>query len=204
MQKSSKLFLSLLVISGMTMNACSPAIEEMDDDMDEETHDTEVVEVEDHDDSDDSDDDEDESHDDDDSDDMDTEDPVDSEVPAEVEETVTEDEPAVVEEEPEEVSASDYSDGTYSATGSYQSPAGSESIAVSLTLEDDIVTSVTVSSHAENDTSVQFQNKFIGGVSSQVIGMDLDQLSVGNVAGSSLTPKGFNSAVASIKAQAAS
>lgn len=104
----------------------------------------------------------------------------------------------------EEVSTSDYTDGSYTANGSYSSPAGSEAISVKLTLKDDIVTAVSVTVLAENSTSIDFQNKFAGGVSSQVIGVDMDQLSVGNVAGSSLTPKGFNAAVASIKAQAAS
>ncbi len=96
-----------------------------------------------------------------------------------------------------------YQDGSYSSIGNYQSPAGPVSIAVDLSIKDNVVTSVTVSPQAENETARLFQEKFAGGISAAIVGMSLDELNVREVAGSSLTPIGFNNALADIKASAA-
>lgn len=96
-----------------------------------------------------------------------------------------------------------YEDGTYDVQGSYQSPAGAETVDVSLTLENDIVTAVTVTPTSENQTSYKFQENFAGGISAEIMGKSLDELNVGVVSGSSLTPKGFMDALEQIKADAA-
>lgn len=93
-------------------------------------------------------------------------------------------------------------DGTYAATGSYESPAGQETVAVSLTLADGVVTAVEVTPEATNPTSKQFQTKFASGVVDVVVGQPVDGLSVDAVSGSSLTPEGFNDALAQIVADA--
>ena len=95
-----------------------------------------------------------------------------------------------------------YADGEYSAEGSYISPAGEQSVKVEVTLEDDIVTAVTVTPEADDPQAKGFQEKFAGGVSDVVVGKDIDTLDVSRVAGSSLTSGGFAQAIESIKAEA--
>ncbi len=99
--------------------------------------------------------------------------------------------------------ASDYADGSYTADGSYQSPGGQESVSVSITLEGDVVTAVTVTPHATSGNSKQYQTQFASGIADQVVGKDIDSLNVSRVAGSSLTSGGFNDALEQIKADAA-
>lgn len=97
----------------------------------------------------------------------------------------------------------DYADGTYTATGSYATPESVETISVTLTVADDVVTAVSVSGDPQARESQQYQSQFIGGISDAVVGVDLDELSVTRVAGSSLTSGGFNEALAQIKTDAA-
>jgi uncharacterized protein with FMN-binding domain len=96
-----------------------------------------------------------------------------------------------------------YADGTYEADGSYTSPGGQEDIGVSITLEDDVVTAVTVTPHATSGNAKQFQGQFAGAIAGEVVGQDIDSLDVSRVAGSSLTSGGFNDALETIKADAA-
>jgi hypothetical protein len=102
------------------------------------------------------------------------------------------------------VSGSDYANGSYTSTGRYVSPNGNEQIEVTLTLQDDIVTAANVVSKATNPNAKQFQGEFINSYKSQVIGKDIDSLNLGKISGSSLTPKGFNDALAKIKSEAKS
>lgn len=95
-----------------------------------------------------------------------------------------------------------YADGTYTATGSYVSPGGQESIEVTLTLTSDVVSAVEVVSNADNPNSVRYQGEFIDGIADVVVGVPLDELEVDKVAGSSLTSGGFNEAVETIKGEA--
>lgn len=97
-----------------------------------------------------------------------------------------------------------YKSGTYTVDGSYTSPAGPEMIAVKLTLKDNIVTSAEVTPKAVAPMSQRFQGQFISGYEQYVIGKNIDQINVSVVSGSSLTPQGFNDALAKIKAQAKS
>src|SRR5690606_35922471 len=99
--------------------------------------------------------------------------------------------------------ATSYRDGEYTVTGHYTSPAGPETIKVTLTLQDNVVTDAEVVAEATNQISIMRQGEFVGGYKAQVIGKNLNEVNVGKVAGSSLTPKGFNEAVEQIKAQAA-
>ena len=123
-------------------------------------------------------------------------------MPPLIEEAVEEE----LEEEEELVEATTmYVDGTYSSSGSYQSPAGSESISVTLVVQDDRVSSLSVASNATHATSQTYQGKFISGINSLVVGQDISELgSFSQVNGSSLTPSAFNQALNSIKSQALS
>ena len=93
-------------------------------------------------------------------------------------------------------------DGTYSATGNYVSPGGSESVLVTLMLKDDIVTDAVVTGNANNPTSKNWQVRFVSNVKGEVVGKKLDAIQLDVVSGSSLTPVGFMDALAKIKVQA--
>ncbi|WJL96025.1 FMN-binding protein [Microbacterium sp. ET2] len=96
-----------------------------------------------------------------------------------------------------------YADGTYTAEGTYNTPESVEQITVTLTLQDDVVTDVEVSGDPQRPESERYQSQFIGGIADEVVGRNIDDLSVDRVAGSSLTSGGFNAAVEEIKAEAA-
>ena len=96
-----------------------------------------------------------------------------------------------------------YTDGTYTADGSYVTPESVETISVTVTLESDVITAVEVTGDPQARESQEYQGKFIGGISDAVVGQDIDQISVSRVAGSSLTSGGFNKAIEDIKSQAA-
>lgn len=100
-------------------------------------------------------------------------------------------------------SEASYADGTYTATGHYISPAGEESVEVTLTLASDVVTGVEIGVLAENPGSKMLQGLFSEGIGEKVIGKDIDSIELfSSVNGSSLTPKGFDEALQSIKAEA--
>lgn len=95
-----------------------------------------------------------------------------------------------------------YKNGNYSATGSYDSPGGTENVSVSLTLTNDIITNVSVTSGAYDRRSQSYQNIFIANYKQYVIGKNIASVNLGKISSSSLTPIGFNDALAKIKAQA--
>ncbi|MDQ1215957.1 MULTISPECIES: FMN-binding protein [Microbacterium] len=96
-----------------------------------------------------------------------------------------------------------YTDGTYTAEGTYQTPEGPETITVKLTIASDAVTAVEVTGEPTRRESKQYQSQFIGGISDAVVGKSLDDVKVDRVAGSSLTSGGFNAAVEEIRTDAA-
>jgi uncharacterized protein with FMN-binding domain len=101
-----------------------------------------------------------------------------------------------------QVSASTYKDGTYTATGSYRSPGGPDQIKITVALKNDIITSVSAVPMPGDRESTKYQNLFVSGYQSVVVGKDISTLKLGAVSGSSLTPIGFNDAITQIKAQA--
>ncbi|MBS1907087.1 MAG: FMN-binding protein [Actinobacteria bacterium] len=100
-------------------------------------------------------------------------------------------------------SGTTYKDGTYTADGSYQTPETVEKISVSITVKSDTVTAVDVTGDPQASETKHYQSQFIGGISAQVVGKKLDDISVSRVSGSSLTSKGFNQALATIRTEAA-
>ena len=97
-----------------------------------------------------------------------------------------------------------YEDGTYDATADYQSPNGTETIKVTLTLESDVVTDVEVEGKSVDPSPEveQHQAEFEDGIAGEVVGKNIDELDVHRVGGSSLTSSGFNEAVEQIKIKA--
>ena len=98
----------------------------------------------------------------------------------------------------------DFADGTYTATGSYISPNGTETIDVEVTLTDNVISAVTVGTNPTNPTTSRFQMMFSGGIEAEVVGQRVDEVEVTRVAGSSLTGNGFTDALEQIKADALS
>lgn len=99
--------------------------------------------------------------------------------------------------------ATTYVDGTYTADGTYVDGGGvAETVTVTIRLAGDVVTAVDVTGDAASPQSRQYQQAFIGGIAGEVVGKDIDDLSVSRVAGSSLTSGGFNDALEMIKADA--
>ncbi len=102
----------------------------------------------------------------------------------------------------EAVNTSEYKDGTYTAQGNYISPGGEETVGVSVTIENGVITDSTFTVMAERPTSVTMQNNFAGGYKALVVGKNIDEVQLTKVAGSSLTPGGFMDALEKIKTQA--
>lgn len=96
-----------------------------------------------------------------------------------------------------------YADGTYSAKGSYATPESVETVDVTVTLENSVITAVEVVGDPQAAESRHYQSEFIGGISAEVEGKNIDDISVSRVAGSSLTSGGFNEAIEAIKSEAA-
>ncbi|GAA4675945.1 hypothetical protein [Frondihabitans cladoniiphilus] len=96
-----------------------------------------------------------------------------------------------------------YKNGTYTEQGTYSSPGGQELISVQLAIHDDAVQAVTVKTVKADPTATSYEAKFIGGISSAIVGKKIDDLHVTNVAGSSLTSQGFDDALTKIKSDAA-
>lgn len=93
-------------------------------------------------------------------------------------------------------------DGTYTSTGHYQSPEGEESLGVKLQIKNNTIVTAEVTVVPSNDTTARFQGIFKDAFAPQVVGKDIRTLKLEKVAASSLTPKGFNDAVAQIVKQA--
>lgn len=95
-----------------------------------------------------------------------------------------------------------YADGTYEATGQYATPESVETVDVTLTIAGDTVTDVTVTGDPQAAESRRYQSEFIGGIKDEVVGKNIDEISVSKVAGSSLTSGGFMNALETIKSEA--
>ncbi len=100
-------------------------------------------------------------------------------------------------------SSGDFTAGDFEAEGVYQSPAGVQRVAVSLTLSaDGTITDLDVDGLASSGESSQFQKLFESGINAEVVGKSITDLDVSEVSGSSLTSGGFNAAIDDIISQA--
>lgn len=95
-----------------------------------------------------------------------------------------------------------YKDGTYQATSSYRTPESTESIGVSVTVANNVITDVSVSLSAKERDSEFYQAQFADNYKAQVVGKNINEVKLSRVAGSSLTSGGFNSALDTIKQDA--
>ncbi|MBW4040859.1 MAG: FMN-binding protein [Acidobacteria bacterium] len=99
--------------------------------------------------------------------------------------------------------SADLKDGSYTATGHYQSPAGDSMVAVTVTLKSGTITAVKVVPKTPNPTAQQYETQFASGVGAVAVGKKISGLQVGAVSGSSLTSQGFEKALAQIQSEAA-
>ena len=99
----------------------------------------------------------------------------------------------------ESTDTSTYEDGTYSATGSYISPGGVESIDLTMTIENGVITATELGQNASDGDAQQYQAAFASGYAELIVGKDVNEVSLSRVAGSSLTSNGFNDALDQIK-----
>lgn len=99
-------------------------------------------------------------------------------------------------------SSSGFTDGRFTKTAPYQTPGGTETVTVTVGLRAGEVTSVEVVGSEHTANAKHYVEAFAGGVAGQVVGKKIAGLQVGAIAGSSLTPNGFNAAVAKIAAAA--
>lgn len=95
-------------------------------------------------------------------------------------------------------------DGSYSAIGNYTSPGGIEEITVELQIKNGQVEDANVIPGAQISTSKIFQQEFVDNYKQFVIGKPISEIKLDKVAGSSLTPKGFNDALMKILNEAQS
>lgn len=95
-----------------------------------------------------------------------------------------------------------FKDGSYTATGSYESPGGNESITVHVTLQNGVITASSADSGAQDPEASEYQSMFISGYKSHVVGKKIASVNLSRVSGSSLTSQGFNEAIKQIENQA--
>lgn len=93
-----------------------------------------------------------------------------------------------------------YDDGTYEARGWYGGLPSHQD--VTLAIEGDIVTDVQITTPAENETSLGYQQRFADALPAAIVGRPIDELDVDRLAGSSGCSDGFMNALAEIKASA--
>lgn len=101
---------------------------------------------------------------------------------------------------PSAPSTAEFADGEYSATGWYGSLPSHHD--VTLTIEDGAVTDVEISTPAEDETSLGYQQRFAAALPDAIIGRDIADLTVDRLAGSSGCSEGFMDALAKIKEEA--
>jgi hypothetical protein len=100
--------------------------------------------------------------------------------------------------------ATTYTNGAHTVNTAYTAPGNANhTMAVTLTLKDDIVTASSITFGGDKvGESSKYQNRFMSAYQSQVIGKKLDAIKLSRVGGASLTTGGFNDAIAKVKATA--
>lgn len=102
----------------------------------------------------------------------------------------------------ESTDTSTYANGTYSATGTYLSPGGRQSIELTVTITDGVITDTSIKNNASDAESKEHQELFSDNYKTLVVGKKVGDVSLSRVSGSSLTSNGFNAALDQIKEDA--
>jgi len=112
--------------------------------------------------------------------------------------------PVPVTPPPTPVATFSYKNGTYSASGNYFTEGGPETIGVTVTVKDDVITAGSIQNQAKHGTSQEYQNLIVGSFNGFVTGKKLSDINPMRVSGSSLTTIGLNAALSKIQSQAKS
>lgn len=94
---------------------------------------------------------------------------------------------------------STYVDGIHTAIGNYGSH--DSSIAVTITLVDDVITGIQITPDATDPTSLDLQRRFADAIPAVVVGKRIDEVNIDRLAVPSPTPDGFETAIEQIKEQ---
>jgi hypothetical protein len=87
---------------------------------------------------------------------------------------------------------------TRTETVSYRTPAGSDQVEFSVTVESGVITAATATSKAENDISKKWQASFATNVSAKVVGKKVSDIGdMAAIGGASLTTGAFDQFVSS-------
>lgn len=97
---------------------------------------------------------------------------------------------------------SSYKDGTYSSTADFYTPEETDTIKVSLSVKDGVVSNVSAVTSTSSRESRQYDSAFLNAYKSYVVGKSLRGLNLNRVSGASLTTEGFNNALDMIRQQA--
>lgn len=96
-----------------------------------------------------------------------------------------------------------YNDGKYTISITYRVPKNyTDTIIFTFDLKDDAIQNVDFTADASNRDSQQYINLFGKNYKPLVLGKKLDNLSLSNVAGASLTTQAFNESLSKLKEQA--
>lgn len=123
--------------------------------------------------------------------------------PVRKEEAPKAEEPIKEAPKPASKNVSGYTDGTYSATGSYKTSSGTlEKISVSITLHSGFIRDIRVDALSTNTQERDMQHLFAADVRSYVLDTHIDKVpKFSAIDGGSYVPKGFSRALESIKIQ---
>lgn len=95
-----------------------------------------------------------------------------------------------------------YKNGTYTQPASYISPQGTDNFSITLTLDNDVVTALSMAVLASGD-SRQYQDGVKNAAPGLIVGKKLSDVGAfGRISSASLTTAAFNKAIASIKSTA--
>lgn len=106
---------------------------------------------------------------------------------------------------PAQPTAGPYQDGTYQVSEAYgpvDDLVEEDSIDVTITLSQSVVTDVEVVGHALTDTSEEHLQRFVNEIDGAVVGRGIEEAHVQALAGASKTSQAFNDAVDAIAQQA--
>lgn len=95
-----------------------------------------------------------------------------------------------------------FTDGEYELTKRYATPEGTESIKVTVSLDDDVITDVEITASMKDREAAEHQGDFLADYKQHVVGKPISSLSLSRVAGASLTTRAFNSAIQVIREDA--
>ena len=110
---------------------------------------------------------------------------------------------AITDNKPGDKIASAYKEGSYDASGNYQSPGGNQQIKISIKLDSDGTIKDTSAVGDDKSTDSKFyQSSFITNYKEKVVGKNINEVKLDRVGNSSLTSEGFNKALEDIKNQA--